>query len=188
MGAHLEMGDVQPPEQADALGLHPVLRQVQQGQGDRWVFGDRTSGGYMHQFAWTNIVRHTMVRARRPPMTRRWAITGPHDGAKHPCRSTAPHCGCSSRKTGAARSAGNANPRRGPATDPAPMGDVAGDHPQDDRHRLGPRHAGQGWATPSHPPALPTAPASQQGSLEPDARKRARPVLRGARRRKAGVS
>jgi RNA-directed DNA polymerase len=28
---------------------------------DQWVFGDRHSGAYMHRFAWTNIVRHTIV-------------------------------------------------------------------------------------------------------------------------------
>src|SRR5439155_16363757 len=29
---------------------------------DRWVFGHRASGAYMHQFAWTKIVRHRVVR------------------------------------------------------------------------------------------------------------------------------
>jgi RNA-directed DNA polymerase len=28
---------------------------------DRWVFGDRDSGAYLHKFAWTRIVRHEMV-------------------------------------------------------------------------------------------------------------------------------
>ncbi len=28
---------------------------------DRWVFGDRKSGAYLHKFAWTRIVRHQMV-------------------------------------------------------------------------------------------------------------------------------
>jgi RNA-directed DNA polymerase len=31
---------------------------------DRWVFGDRISGAYMHRFAWTNIVRHQIVKHR----------------------------------------------------------------------------------------------------------------------------
>ena len=31
---------------------------------DRWVFGDRTSGSYLHRFAWTNIVRHQIVKHR----------------------------------------------------------------------------------------------------------------------------
>ena len=28
---------------------------------DRWVFGDRHSGSYMHRFSWTSIVRHQTV-------------------------------------------------------------------------------------------------------------------------------
>ena len=32
---------------------------------DRWVFGDRHSGAYMHKFAWTHIVRHLSLRAGR---------------------------------------------------------------------------------------------------------------------------
>jgi RNA-directed DNA polymerase len=34
---------------------------------DRWVFGDRISGAYLHRFAWTNIVRHQIVRHRASP-------------------------------------------------------------------------------------------------------------------------
>jgi RNA-directed DNA polymerase len=34
---------------------------------DRWVFGDRTSGSYLHRFAWTNIVRHQIVKHRASP-------------------------------------------------------------------------------------------------------------------------
>ena len=34
---------------------------------DRWVFGDRRTGGYLHRFAWTNIVRHQIVRHRASP-------------------------------------------------------------------------------------------------------------------------
>jgi RNA-directed DNA polymerase len=29
---------------------------------DRWVFGDRKSGAYMHKFSWTRILRHRLVR------------------------------------------------------------------------------------------------------------------------------
>ena len=28
---------------------------------DRWVFGDRNSGAYLPKFAWTKIVRHSLV-------------------------------------------------------------------------------------------------------------------------------
>ena len=34
---------------------------------NRWVFGDRTSGSYLHRFAWTNIVRHQIVKHRASP-------------------------------------------------------------------------------------------------------------------------
>jgi RNA-directed DNA polymerase len=46
-------------------------------RNDRWVFGDRTSGAYLHRFAWTNIVRHQIVRHRASPddpaLTEYWA-------------------------------------------------------------------------------------------------------------------
>jgi RNA-directed DNA polymerase len=34
---------------------------------DRWVFGDRNSGAYMHRFAWTHIVRHEIVKSGASP-------------------------------------------------------------------------------------------------------------------------
>jgi RNA-directed DNA polymerase len=34
---------------------------------NRWVFGDRKSGAYMHKFAWTNIVRHQIVDGAASP-------------------------------------------------------------------------------------------------------------------------
>jgi RNA-directed DNA polymerase len=34
---------------------------------DRWVFGDRHSGSYMHRFAWTSIVRHQLVKQGTSP-------------------------------------------------------------------------------------------------------------------------
>ncbi len=34
---------------------------------DRWVFGHRNSGAFMHRFAWTNIVRHEIVKHRASP-------------------------------------------------------------------------------------------------------------------------
>jgi RNA-directed DNA polymerase len=34
---------------------------------DRWVFGHRNSGAFMHRFAWTNIVRHEIVKHRVSP-------------------------------------------------------------------------------------------------------------------------
>jgi RNA-directed DNA polymerase len=34
---------------------------------DRWVFGDRQSGAYLHKFAWTRILRHRIVRHGASP-------------------------------------------------------------------------------------------------------------------------
>ena len=34
---------------------------------DRWVFGDRHGGSYMHRFSWTSIVRHQTVRQGASP-------------------------------------------------------------------------------------------------------------------------
>jgi RNA-directed DNA polymerase len=36
-------------------------------RGDRWVFGDRQSGAYLHKFVWTRIVRHQLVPGRASP-------------------------------------------------------------------------------------------------------------------------
>lgn len=46
-------------------------------RNDRWVFGDRISGAYTRRFAWTLIVRHTMVTGTASPddpaLTNYWA-------------------------------------------------------------------------------------------------------------------
>jgi RNA-directed DNA polymerase len=34
---------------------------------NRWVFGDRKSGAYMHKFSWTSIVRHQIVKHEASP-------------------------------------------------------------------------------------------------------------------------
>ena len=34
---------------------------------DRWVFGDRQGGAYMHKFSWTRILRHRIVKHRASP-------------------------------------------------------------------------------------------------------------------------
>jgi RNA-directed DNA polymerase len=36
-------------------------------RNDRWVFGDRNSGAYLHRFAWTNIDRHQIVKHEASP-------------------------------------------------------------------------------------------------------------------------
>ena len=46
-------------------------------RNDRWVFGDHESGRYVRQFAWTKIVRHTVVMGSASPddpaLDRYWA-------------------------------------------------------------------------------------------------------------------
>lgn len=50
--------------------FHPTRR-------DRWVFGNRESGAYLHRFAWTKIVRHDLVKGAASPddpaLTQYWA-------------------------------------------------------------------------------------------------------------------
>ncbi len=50
--------------------FHPTRR-------NRWVYGDRDSGAYLHQYAWTKIVRHVPVAGRNSPddpdLARYWA-------------------------------------------------------------------------------------------------------------------
>jgi RNA-directed DNA polymerase len=45
-------------------------------RNDRWVFGDRDTGAYMPKPAWTDIVRHTLVKGRAsvddPDLTEYW--------------------------------------------------------------------------------------------------------------------
>ena len=36
-------------------------------RNNRWVFGDRNSGAYLHHYAWTKIVRHAPVPGRHSP-------------------------------------------------------------------------------------------------------------------------
>jgi RNA-directed DNA polymerase len=46
-------------------------------RADRWVFGDRDTGAYLPNPAWTDIARHTLVKGRAstddPDLTRYWA-------------------------------------------------------------------------------------------------------------------
>ena len=46
-------------------------------RNDKWVFGDRASGAYLHRYAWTTIVRHVAVTGRASPddpaLTHYWA-------------------------------------------------------------------------------------------------------------------
>jgi RNA-directed DNA polymerase len=47
--------------------VHRYFGRFNKARQDRWVFGDRTSGAFMHRFCWTNIVRHQIVRHGASP-------------------------------------------------------------------------------------------------------------------------
>ena len=151
---------------------------------DRWVFGDRTSGAFMHNFAWTNIVRHRSSNTRRHPTTPRLPTTGPGDDAKRPCRSTAPPYGSTEVQDGRCAICGASllavedrpqTPREWEtwlATARKTI-DVIWDQPT--RTRLNPvsftSNATKAKARHLRPPN------GHQGLLEPDALKGARPVV-----------
>ncbi len=43
------------------------FRKFNKFRNDRWVFGDRDTGAYLPKPAWTDIVRHTLVKAAASP-------------------------------------------------------------------------------------------------------------------------
>jgi RNA-directed DNA polymerase len=47
--------------------VHRYFGKFNKTRQDRWVFGDRASGAYMHRFAWTHIVRHMVVKSGASP-------------------------------------------------------------------------------------------------------------------------
>ncbi|HEV2345637.1 MAG TPA: group II intron reverse transcriptase/maturase [Actinocrinis sp.] len=51
--------------------------QFHPARQDKWVFGDRETGAYLYKFAWTKIVRHTLVKGTSSPddpaLTEYWA-------------------------------------------------------------------------------------------------------------------
>jgi RNA-directed DNA polymerase len=57
--------------------IHRYFGTFNKSRQDRWVFGDRVSGGYLLRFSWTKIVRHQMVRGTssrdNPALASYWA-------------------------------------------------------------------------------------------------------------------
>jgi RNA-directed DNA polymerase len=57
--------------------VHRYFGPFNRSRRDRWVFGDRQSGAYLHKFAWTGIVRHQIVKgaasADDPALAEYWA-------------------------------------------------------------------------------------------------------------------
>jgi RNA-directed DNA polymerase len=58
--------------------VHRYFGQFNKARQDRWVFGDRYSGAYMHRFAWTRIARHMVVKSGAsiddPALADYWAL------------------------------------------------------------------------------------------------------------------
>ena len=104
VAARLQVGHMAPPEQAEALGHPPVLRQVQQVQ--------ERPGGYSATATaaptWSGSPGPTSCgthrsRARHPPMTPPWPATGPNGGRRSGPRWTRTTCTCCPGRTGSAR-------------------------------------------------------------------------------------
>jgi RNA-directed DNA polymerase len=57
--------------------INRYFGKYNKARNDRWVFGDRDSGAYLHRFAWTSIARHQIVKYRASPddpeLTEYWA-------------------------------------------------------------------------------------------------------------------
>jgi RNA-directed DNA polymerase len=57
--------------------INRYFGQFHPTRNDRWVFGDRDSGGYLLQLSWTKIIRHDLVRGSASPddpaLTGYWA-------------------------------------------------------------------------------------------------------------------
>ena len=47
------------------VGRH--FRKFEKFRNDRWVFGDKDTGAYLPRLAWTDIVRHTLVKGGASP-------------------------------------------------------------------------------------------------------------------------
>ena len=43
------------------------FRRFEKSRSDRWVFGDKDTGAYLPKPAWTDIVRHTLVKGGASP-------------------------------------------------------------------------------------------------------------------------
>jgi hypothetical protein len=101
---------------------------------DRWVFGDRETGAYLHQYAWTKIVRHAPV-PRQVHTVR--SCPGPVLG-RPAAQAETPAAGpvLADRPAGPARAVpamqGTAAVRRPRARLPRPVGDLVRGHPQGD--------------------------------------------------------
>ena len=146
VAAHLQVGHLQPREQADVLGRSPGTSASSTRPG-------RTGGCSATAQAarsCTSSPGPTSSDTRSsgngaspddPALAEYWARrrrkSAPADQPHRPAAPPSPGRTLRDLQEHARR-------RRGPATNPARVGTLAGDHPQDDRRRVGPRHVGHG--------------------------------------------
>ena len=158
VAAHLQVGQVQPPEQAEALGLRPVLRQVQQVQagpmGVRRPQQRRLPAQVLLDQHPPTPDRQARGVTRRPHACRLLGLAttqgAPADQQDHPGAHQLPGRSLHDLR-------GRPVPRRGPATDPARVGEMAG-HPHRGHHdRDAARQHGGGWHPVSYTPSADAA-------------------------------
>jgi hypothetical protein len=70
--------------------VHQYYGPFNKARQDRWVFGDRKSGAYLHKFSWTRILRHRIVRHGASPDDPALADYWAWRQRKVPLRSTRP--------------------------------------------------------------------------------------------------
>ncbi|MFD8509988.1 group II intron reverse transcriptase/maturase [Streptomyces antimycoticus] len=55
------------PKKPKSWIVNRYFGQFDKSRRDRWVFGDRESGAFLPKFAWTKIIRHTLVKGGASP-------------------------------------------------------------------------------------------------------------------------
>ena len=55
------------PDKPKGWIVGQYFRKFEKFRNDRWVFGDKDTGAYLPRLAWTDIVRHTLVKGGASP-------------------------------------------------------------------------------------------------------------------------
>jgi RNA-directed DNA polymerase len=95
------VGKTPPPEQVEGWVISRYFDRFDKSRQDRWVFGNRQRGSFLHKFAWTTIIRHQIVPGRASPddpfLTELDPATTPSDSADqqhHPQAPPSPGWSC----------------------------------------------------------------------------------------------
>ena len=189
------------PNKSNGWVVHRYFDAFNKSRRDRWVFGNRDSGGYLLRHSWTKSSATRWSQGRRRPTTRPWPSTGPGGDNDTRHRSTASACASSRRNEDAALSVVDCccSPTMSPKTSPSgssgsrqPVKRSASKrspHNGTLEQRMGPSRSVSFTPTAGHgnPPPPASSPTvllharDPLGLLEPGAVKVARRVLRGPR-------